>query len=285
MKIYNHMAKLFFVVIFVTFYLTDSAQSQTVTWAIADRPTSYILRGKDKGRGAVDELYSLLQKHLKDYQHKNHEMSFARVLQQMKCGKNVCACGFKSGKREEVGLFSQPAIIAMPYSIVTKKEHLSQIFSNAHSISLEKLIKNKSITGGITQERSYGSITAVINENQNKNIDILANTSNLIKMLILDRVDYIIEIPSFAVYMVKQFQPQISLQSISIIENTNEILFARIFCTKNQWGKNIIRKIDKILDQEKGTPEYLELMERWYDENSRLIIRRYYNNGFVTSRR
>ena len=285
MKIYNHMAKLVFVVIFITFYLIDSAQSQTVTWAIADRPTSYILRGKDKGRGAVDELYSLLQKHLKGYQHKNHEMTFARVLQQMKCGKNVCACGFRSSKREEVGLFSQPAIIAMPYSIVTKKGHFSQIFSNAHSISLEKLIKNRSITGGITQERSYGSITAVINENQNKNIDILANTSNLIKMLILDRVDYIIEIPSFAVYMVKQFQPQISLQSISIIENTNEILLARIFCTKNQWGKNIIRKIDKILDQEKGKPEYLELMERWYDENSRLVIRRYYNNGFITSQR
>ncbi|MGD9213068.1 MAG: TIGR02285 family protein [Desulfobacteraceae bacterium] len=291
-KVPIHTQKVIITIMLAFFTLLGNASGQTVVWAVADRPTSYILEGEDKGKGAVDEVYALLQENLTEYQHKNQEMTFARIIKQMEHGKNVCACGFKKPEREEVGIFSQPAIISVPFSIVTKKKHLPEMFNNVDSISLEKLLKNKSITCGVTQKRSYGSITELINIEQNKNISVHTNTSNLTKMLLLDRVDYIIEIPSFPIYMAKQLkkedpllnQNQDPLVSIGIEENTNKVLLASIFCTKNQWGNDIMKKIDDILSREKAKPQYLKMLERWYDEKSRLVIRKHYNTEFINAK-
>ncbi|MCD4722619.1 MAG: TIGR02285 family protein [Desulfobacula sp.] len=258
--------------------------SDIVVWAVADRPTSYILEGQDKGRGVVDEVYSIFHENLNDYDHKTKDMNFARILVQMEHGKNLCACGFKKPEREKVGYFSIPAIIALPFSVVAKKGRLNEIYGNTKSISLKNLFENINLEGGVTKKRSYGDITMLIDEYEKKgNLYVQSSTHNLMKMLIANRLDYAIEIPSFAKYIAKQLRSEEIIESYAIEENKNKVLVAHIFCTKNEWGHAIIKRIDNILRKERNSSGYIEILERWYDEKGRRIIREYYNTNFLKS--
>lgn len=271
-------------IIIVYFLLYSSAgyAGDTVLWAVADRPTSYILEGVDKGRGVVDEVYSILHKNLSDYDHKTVVMNFTRILAEMEKGKKQCACGFKKPEREKVGYFSIPAIIALPFAVVAKKGRLDKIYGNKDSISLKNLIKNKNLKGGVTKKRSYGDLTQMISEHEEKgDLYVQSSTRNLMKMLVADRLDFAIEIPSFAKYIAKQLKNEDMFTGYAIEENKNKVLIAHIFCTKNEWGRAIIERIDNILEKERKSSDYIEILERWYNEKSRKAIREYYNKNFL----
>ena len=108
-----------------------------------------------------------------------------------------------------------------------------------------------------------------------------SSTQNLMKMLIADRLDYAIEIHSFANYIAKQIDNENVFETYAIDENKNKVLLAYIFCTKNEWGRKVIAKVDTILKEKRLTPEYVEIMGRWYDDKGRKIIKDYYHNNFL----
>jgi len=278
-KLVNH---LIIYILCLIVYASSAYAKDTVVWAVADRPTSYILEGVDKGRGVVDEVYYLLHKNLKEYEHKTNKMNFARVLQQMENGENQCACGFKKPEREKVGYYSVPAVIALPFSVIVKKGKLEEIYGKTESIALTNLLKNEKFKGGVSKKRSYGNITPLIDTYEKKgNLYAHPSTQNLMKMLMADRLDYAIEIHSFANYIAKQLDNEDIFETYAIDENKNKVLIAYIFCTKNEWGRKIIEKVDRILEKERQTPTYVEIMGRWYDDKGRKIIKDYYNNNFL----
>jgi len=278
-KLVNHL--ILYILCFIV-YTSSVYAKETVVWAVADRPTSYILEGVDKGRGVVDEVYYLLHKNLKEYEHKTNKMNFARVLQQMENGENQCACGFKKPEREKVGYYSVPAVIALPFSVIVKKGKLEKIYGKTESIALKNLLDNEKFKGGVSKKRSYGNITPLIDTYEKKgNLYAHPSTQNLMKMLMADRLDYAIEIHSFANYIAKQLDNEDIFETYAIDENKNKVLIAYIFCTKNEWGRKIIEKVDRILEKERQTPTYVEIMGRWYDDKGRKIIKDYYNNNFL----
>ncbi len=278
-KLVNH---LIIYILCLIVYASSAYAKDAVVWAVADRPTSYILEGVDKGRGVVDEVYYLLHKNLKEYEHKTNKMNFARVLQQMENGENQCACGFKKPEREKVGYYSVPAVIALPFSVIVKKGKLEEIYGKTESIALANLLENEKFKGGVSKKRSYGNITPLIDTYEKKgNLYAHPSTQNLMKMLMADRLDYAIEIHSFANYIAKQLDNEDIFETYAIDENKNKVLIAYIFCTKNEWGRKIIEKVDRILEKERQTPTYVEIMGRWYDDKGRKIIKDYYNNNFL----
>jgi len=256
--------------------------AETIKWAIADRPTSYILEGNDKGKGTVDLLYAILKRNMSEYDHKYINMTFGRVLQTMKSGENICAVGFKDPERSSLAYFSVPAVISLPFSVVYRKGTIERVYGDTDSISIEKLLQNTDLDGGIMQKRSYGEIDPLIKRYEDKRIlHTLSPNSDIIQMLYTDRLDYVIEIVSFANYRARQAGKNDGLRSYAIKEYSQPVLVAHVFCTKNEWGKKMIERINQILIRERKTPEYLELMTHWYDERSRKVIRQYYDSQFL----
>jgi polar amino acid transport system substrate-binding protein len=268
--------------IVMTMVIAARADNETVEWVVADRPTSYILDGPDKGKGSVDELYALLFRNLPGYEHKTTNMTFGRVLQTMKSGQNLCAVGFKDPEREEVAYFSIPAIISLPFSVVAKKGRIEQFYGDVDSISIEKLLANRWLRGGVMQKRSYGDIDDIIKKYENRRVlHTLTPNSDIVQMLLSDKLDYVIEIVSFAKYRAKHAGKEKEITSFPIREYRQPVLVAHVFCTKNEWGRQMIQKINQIIRRERASPAYIEFMERWYDDRSRRIIRKYYNENFI----
>ncbi|HNX60662.1 MAG TPA: transporter substrate-binding domain-containing protein, partial [Spirochaetota bacterium] len=150
------------------------------------------------------------------------------------------------------------------------------------SVSIEKLLDDTRFDGGVMQKRSYGEIDPLIKQYENKRIlHTLSPNSDIIQMLLTGRLDYVIEIVSFANYRARQAGKENELRSYAIKEYSQPVLIAHVFCTKNEWGKKMIERINRILLRERKNPEYLELMTRWYDDRSKKVIRQYYNSQFL----
>lgn len=245
-----------------------------VVWASADRPTSYILQGKDRGRGVVDELYRLLHKELPQYEHKTEVMTFNRVLAKMEAGEHICSVGFKKPERERVGVFSAPAILTIPFSVISKKGRLEPYLGDKSTVDLQTLFSNSNLIGAVRQKRSYGEINEKIKHYQKKGRLIeVGPSASLIKMLVLDRVDFVIEIPSFVMYQAKQQGRENEISSFAITDYKKIALVAKVFCTKSRWGYDLVTKINRILKGHINTPEYRAIIERWYDGHAKTIIR------------
>ncbi len=245
-----------------------------VVWATADRPTSYILQGRDRGRGVVDELYRLLHKELPQYQHRTEVMTFNRVLAKMEAGERVCSVGFKKSERERVGIFSQPAILTIPFFVISKKGRLEPYFGGKSTVDLQTLFSNSNLIGAIRQKRSYGEINEKIKHYQEEGRLIgVGPSASLIKMLIMGRVDFVIEIPSFVTYRAKQQGRENEISSYAITDYKKIALIAKVFCTKGRWGHDFVTKINRILKGHINTPEYRAFIERWYDGHAKTVIR------------
>ncbi|MBG0778273.1 MAG: TIGR02285 family protein [Desulfovibrionaceae bacterium] len=255
---------------------------ERVLWATADRPTSYILRGPDKGRGVVDELYAILQRGMPEYEHQTQVMTFGRVLEMMRSGENVCAVGFPKPEREAVSCFSLPAVVALSYSVAARKGVLEAIYGDVDSVSLQDLLGRADLRGGVLQKRAYGDLNPILSRAEARGeLVVLPPGADLVEMLLKRRVDYVIEIASFMRYRAKQVGAKDALASFVIREHGDRPLVAHVFCTRNEWGRHAIKRINTILRRVCPTPQYLEILERWYDPKARPLLRRYYEERIL----
>ena len=169
-----------------------------ITWMKYVWPPVYINEGPYKGRGNADAILQFFQEELTEYVHQTQTVNSARALQSMKNGKKVCIVGtLKTPEREKFLLYAIPIGITLPNAIIVKQSKLS-LFGNVDTLSLEQLLKNNKMKGGIIHQRSYTPVIDSILEKYKNQSNLYVKSSanmveNIFNMLMLDRLDYIIE--------------------------------------------------------------------------------------------
>ncbi len=257
----------------------------TITWMKYVWPPVYIADGPYKDQGNADAILQFFQEQLTEYEHKTRRVNPARAIQSMKDGEKVCMVGtLKTAERMKFLYFAIPIGITLPNAVIVKQSSLPH-FGNKEMVSLEDLLKNKKLKGGIIKERSYTpAIDSVTNKyKEEDNLYVLSTgkmADPLFKMLIMDRLDYIIEYPWVAVFLERTAGKKDIITSIGIKEMA-PFSFGRMAAPKNEWGKKIVTRINEILTKARPTPQYREFVERWNDEKSLARIRKGYDEIFI----
>jgi len=60
------------------------------------------------------------------------------------------------------------------------------------------------------------------------------------------------------------------------IAGTPPYLYTYVACTGNDWGRSVIKKVNTVLDRERAKKSYQQFSERWYPQEDRKKVRRYY---------
>jgi len=265
----------------------SAAEKMTVTWLDMDVPPFYILKGEYADTGIADEITKLFQHHLPQYAHKRMSVTFARAMEQFKSGESVChAAFFKTPEREEFAYFSAvPSDIVPPVGITVKKKNLEK-FETGSPLSLAALLQNSSLRCGAVKGRSYGAeIDQLLLRYQNKKHVFLRTSGQMYEgmfsMLLADRFDYLIGSPLEAMYASKSVSEKgEEIVNLPLQENSSYLL-GYVACTKNEWGKQMIEKVNTVLRQERPTEQYKSFFERWLDERSFVQFRKDYESIFL----
>ena len=257
----------------------------SVTWMLSDFPPYSILKGKYIREGRHDKVFELLQEHLPDYEH--HEMvgSVTRLLSELGAGKKVCTTLLKTAEREKFIYYSIPMDFDPPLTVTIKRSK-AILFNNTKELSFKKLIQNKQLQLGIQSGRSYGKMIDPFLEKYKGQKHIYLREGKelyegLLKMLISDRLDYILGYPVETVYVGKMLGIEDKVINIPLKEHLNTYSLGCIGCSKTEWGLQIIEKINTILRKQRPTKHYRSIEERWLDENILESYRKAYDRIFL----
>ena len=282
------------VALLVLFSLTSlraAPANDSITWMEVTMPPYFVQADPNAANtGYGNLLTAILKERLPEYTHYTMVTNVIRHFDRFKQGEKVCSIGlYKTPERQEFMYFSIPSLLTMPAVLIVRKEKLAGFTHEGH-IRLEDVLGDENIIIGLSKDRSYGnSVDAVLKKYSNrKNLVIFSGqelSENFFKMLMLDRLDGLIGLPDEAMYQAEKLGLRDQIATLLIDENQQgyEGWFCFVGCSKNEWGRNVIEKINRILLTERPTERYRKAYEQWLDENSRERYRTIYQQVFLNT--
>lgn len=251
----------------------------TITWGWIDNAPGSIPTGSDRNRGIEDQIRALVKERLVNHTHEEVQAPIPRVLQEIRSGNTWCSTGFvKTAEREGFAHFSVPAAFWLPPKIVVRRDKRAG-FDALGELSLEQLLASPAMRTGVVRGRAYGpAIDGLLQRKPPAHLH--SDYVDGLKMLLADRLDYVIELPIRAAYVSRRLGSENQLVALPFREMSGHIT-THILCPKNEWGQKVIAEIDAVLRAERASPRYRQIIESWSDEDSVQQIRRIYDTVLV----
>lgn len=254
--------------------------SEQIVWGKYNVPPYMIRSGESAHQGIFDQTLDVLKANLPQYEHVELEAPFPRINSEIKKGSHWCFNGaLKTPERESYGYFSLPSSIFLPLRIIVRRDRLSQFKGQQ---SLEALLQNGQLITSVMRDRSYSpTVDKLLAKYPPK--ESYSEQKEALGMLLAGRIDFMIELPLLAFDHARIMGQPDMLVAIPIQE-ANEIVFNRVMCPKNEWGRLVIEQVNKVLIANRSKPYYRSIVEKWHDPESVNEIRKIYDNVFLKTR-
>ncbi len=249
----------------------------TITWHHPDFPPSYILEGKNRGRGTVDNIHQLVFAHLTDYEHKTTVANFRRIIQTIKARRDACAIAILwNEEREKIVEYSIPHFLVHPNRIIIRKNSLIQFEPYKEldgTYSLKKTLKGETLVFGYAPGRSYSKkldqILHLFASDKNS-IVVAQNTvlEGILRMLARGRIDYTLGYAHEVAYITSTGNLGENFISLPVT-GANDLIPVYTGCPKNEWGRAIIEKLNRYYYKARSSKTFYGAYLQWLDINAK----------------
>ena len=259
----------------------DGPAEGGVTWAVYAAPPFMIPDGSNRDTGVFDRIRRLLDDRLAGNPQPTLVAPFPRVLASLKDGAGICFIGgVKNPEREGFAVFSLPIAMFYPMRIVVHATQRARFDARA-PLSLKALLDDESLRTSVLKDRSLGvAVDAMLR--REPPIHVYSAFGEAFRMLLADRLDYLIEYSAIADYGAKSLGQDGGFISLPFAE-TSPPVFSRVMCPRTDWGRRLIARIDGILRVERPTPAYRRIVEAWTASDDLATIRDVYDRSFLQS--
>ena len=258
------------------------SEKKTLTWRVANWAPFYILEGNKKGSGLYDSLISKMETILPEYKHIRREMSTERVLQEMAHEKRVCHPSVLPNTDAEL---SKVNSVLLPHRLFVNERVGIELPSQV--VSLKSILENSNYKGGVTFGRYTDKLNNVLSDfSDSPYITNYPVYKNLLHMFLKNRFDYILEYPAVVSFSAKKYQNKTNFSSRTIKETASTpYLLVHFACTKNSWGRNIIKKINAELIRESQSDNFLKQRLRWYTGKNKDTLETLYREVYFRDKK
>jgi len=266
-----------------------------IRWIQLDQPPAFIVKGNKKGQGFVDYVQNHLQNHLSDFDHYSLLVNSARHKTMLNSNENLCFSYLEyfpdlptlAQEKEGKYLRSLPWSPHPTLELLMKRSFAENHLNTKKHVQLETLLQNKGLILGLPSKRWKGKVNKLVKKYE-KDIPYVWNASqdfgSIFQMILKDRVNYTLAYPLWISYWEKEYQvPSGTMISLPLEEMKYPYIRVAVGCKNNDWGKNIITKVNQFLRAEVPTVAWRENMERWLPEEDIDTFREYYNTMLLES--
>lgn len=256
---------------------SSALAADQIVWGKYNVPPYMIRSGEWAHQGIFDQALDVLKTQLPQYQHVELEAPFPRIISEIKKGSHWCYNGtLKTPEREAYGYFSLPTSIFLPLRIIVRRDRLNQFKGRQ---SLQALLQNPQFITSVMRDRSYSpTVDRLLTAYPPK--EYYSEQVEAIGMLLAGRLDYMIELPLLASDQARVMGHPGELVAIPMQE-ADEVVFNRVMCPKNEWGRKVVEQVNKVLIAHRGKPYYRHIVEKWHDPESVAEIRKIYDGVFL----
>jgi uncharacterized protein (TIGR02285 family) len=260
-----------FLLLFFYLFSFSIYSKPVITWYKQNIPPFFISEGIFKDKGSGDSLQSFFESKLPEYSHTSIYANTSRSIESAITAKSFATFGlFETPERKKFLLFSEPFATLSPPKLIFKTENrfkFKNFYNNYGYLDLEKLITQSNLKIGILDERFYSSYIYNIikkhytNKNIVKTFSINAYTAQ-IEMLLLDRLDCIIEFPDVVEYTSITKSLNLNYDSIEFYSDS-PYYYISVAVNKNKDNYILLQKINKIILENRYRDEYLNILTSW----------------------
>ena len=261
-------------------YATDHA---AIAWIFIDLPPVSISSGRYQGQGFQEALLENYRQAMPDYTHQTVYLGSARIYKLLlDKSKNFCIPSMY-----KLAMFSESRVFGSfnhitGLELLTLKKNLGPIQTRAGGVVLNELLKNTELILGFSHSRSFPALDSLIQAHATQRNIVrfsLQRQETLFHMLLRGRIHYTLGGPYEAGYIGQVLDRAANFLSLPIAEAPQTIL-GYPSCTNNQWGKDIIQRINKLNRQPALHRANLALIHRWADPATAERLAKEYRRTF-----
>ncbi len=278
------MKRLFFIGLLIAsgFFFISKANAEKILWPYFHYPPLFIVEGQNvTGYGA--HAQKMISSQMAENTHEFIQAQPVRIFEDLKNGAHYLAYGVaKTPEREAYLYYSLSCRLVFTDGVVMRPEKARPYIVDS-KISLRKLLENENLIMGYSKGASYGpEIDSILKEYNGriKQFIITGEESEgrQLKMIEAGRMDWMIWEPFALEALAKNTGIKGELGIYEILEKKNAFITGYIVAPKNEWGKNKIDKINRILKKLIPTDAFYEGLSRWVPE----ALKTSYRQGYET---
>lgn len=231
----------------------QSPTSNEITWGMSPWPGLINVQAGEPHSGVIIDLLQQITQRLPEYRHRYSVVNLTRGLEQVKREPLSCFLPtFRTPERDQLG-HHVSLFVAMPHQLLIRSEDRQRIAGEQAEVSLQQLLRDRSLRGGLIQDRSYGPVLDPLLQAPEAQAQLLriqtsSAGNNLFDMLEHGRIDYLLEYAEVIQFAQQQRQTTLNL-SLLPLKEANTPFVSGIYCSKNAAGAALIRRIDQIARQ------------------------------------
>ncbi len=243
---------------------------RSICWYHAEFPPASIINGPLRNTGHDNYLEAQLKKELTDYSHTDHCANYGRILRQLATSNGCCVTLLKTPDREKFIEYSNPTMVYIGGGLIILKARemlFKPLIDDEGYISISDIFEKSHLRMGVPNGRRYGGdVDKIVDEYKKTDRVLIHYKEDLLKSLLVkiqaeQPVDFTIGHAHELSWLVSHGEVKDEFTFIPIREMPRYIL-TYVGCTKNEWGRKVIKRINKILGQQLD-PEY----KRRYQSN------------------
>lgn len=240
------------------------AADDTIVWGVVDNPPYHIIDGPGANTGYSDLTRLFFSRHLPEFKHRTIELSLIRLLENARNGESYAYCNLrKTPEREKLFYYSDVTVVIPAPRLYVREDSPILDMVQDGTISLVDLLKSGRFVGISEKGRSYGPEIEKIFSEYGSPFCVRAtpNTERIHELVSEGRADFYIEYSFILQQYLKDAGLESNLVPVKIAEHPPYVLVYAV-CTRNEFGKKVIERINEVLRRTKGTAEYREMFLR-----------------------
>ena len=261
----------------------SAAERPKLHWVVPDLPPLVIKQGEYKGEGLYQQLIQLYQNALSDYEHIVIVVNIARIHRLiMDVSKDFCVpSAFKISswtERRTYGSFNVLSGGTVIATVRSKANKLTQI----QPFSLRDLLTDKSLSLGMSKNRSFGAIDQVIQRygsEQNVLKFAVSGEGTLYRMLQGGRIDYLLALAFEPLYHAERLNMHDEILTLTL-DGAGGFINGYPTCSGNDWGRQVIERLNQVSQSAELQQANLAFINRWMPADSAAIFARAYHQAY-----
>lgn len=247
------------------------ADDAEITWMLNEFPPSSIAGPIMQGQGYADRQLQFLIAHLPGFQHVvSMNATASRIWHEIGSREaTICTLGAaKLPDREKVATFSIRGFFGARNEVVVRTDHLEAFApfrDKAGAIDLGKLAASARLTGGYTENASYGPVIDAFIRTPKRKAPLQMTPHLRMPLLLLEtgRIDFV-----FGYYMELAYYRKIyNLDNNFTVLSTSpepESQNGFVACSNHATGRKVIEAVDALLASDETMEAFIEPLRDWY---------------------
>lgn len=244
----------------------------SLNWVINTAPPFHIINGAHSGKGICDALMDVVDEQLPEFASSRVVLPQTRIRQQFEREVDQCfPCMIYSPTPSDT-VQTEPTHFYYPHGIITTKEK-ALIMQERHGnpVRLASLITDREFRFGYPDGRHYPAVQDIVDQAVQSDITRVAHTGEnatvaILAMIKAERIDYTIDYQILHNFDIAANEAT-DLAFLEIAETQGQHVLGAIGCTNTEWGRAVVKEINRILPNVQQHPEFLNVLDLWFNDN------------------